>query len=273
MLGLTPDASEGDIRKKYRQLAMKYHPDRNPGVDAQEKFILLTEAYEVLMGKKSVPNAVKAQVRRKTKEDDHVERMKTARRRFTDQVQRERLENERYFNFLTKGRKWKTIRAGAFIGTLLFTLFILDLFLPHHFEEDKVTHFNRSVGSSPGGTSVGLIKSERDDYYWVSHLDYSLYGHSHQFYVESSWIFHNPIRLIVKGKLHNEAYDIHFTVYNSLWFVLIIFLLPLITMQYKRKSIRFTLLYHASYFGTSSTILLFLLTGERWAHLLSLGFI
>ncbi|MDR2710198.1 MAG: molecular chaperone DnaJ [Burkholderiales bacterium] len=49
VLGLGRDASEEDIKKSYRKLAMKYHPDRNPGdKDAEEKFKEAKEAYEIL---------------------------------------------------------------------------------------------------------------------------------------------------------------------------------------------------------------------------------
>lgn len=48
LLGLARDASEADIKKAYRKLAMEYHPDRNQSGDAEEKFKEITEAYEVL---------------------------------------------------------------------------------------------------------------------------------------------------------------------------------------------------------------------------------
>ena len=49
VLGLPRDASEEDIKKSYRKLAMKYHPDRNPDdKSAEDKFKEAKEAYEVL---------------------------------------------------------------------------------------------------------------------------------------------------------------------------------------------------------------------------------
>lgn len=49
ILGLTRDASDEDIKRSYRKLAMQYHPDRNPGnKEAEEKFKEASEAYEVL---------------------------------------------------------------------------------------------------------------------------------------------------------------------------------------------------------------------------------
>src|SRR5690349_10120045 len=48
-LGVAHNASQADLKKAYRQMAMKYHPDRNPGdTSAEEKFKDAKEAYEIL---------------------------------------------------------------------------------------------------------------------------------------------------------------------------------------------------------------------------------
>jgi len=49
ILGVAKNASEEDIKKAYRKLAMKYHPDRNPdSKESEEKFKEVKEAYEML---------------------------------------------------------------------------------------------------------------------------------------------------------------------------------------------------------------------------------
>jgi molecular chaperone DnaJ len=48
LLGVTREASEAEIKKAYRKLAMEYHPDRNPAPEAEARFKEITEAYEVL---------------------------------------------------------------------------------------------------------------------------------------------------------------------------------------------------------------------------------
>lgn len=49
VLGVSKDVAAGDLKKAYRRVAMKYHPDRNPDdAAAEEKFKEASEAYEVL---------------------------------------------------------------------------------------------------------------------------------------------------------------------------------------------------------------------------------
>ena len=49
VLGVDRSASSEELKKAYRKVAMKYHPDRNPGdEEAEEKFKEASEAFEVL---------------------------------------------------------------------------------------------------------------------------------------------------------------------------------------------------------------------------------
>ena len=48
VLGVDKSASESDIKKAYRNLARKLHPDKNPSPDAEEQFKRVSRAYEIL---------------------------------------------------------------------------------------------------------------------------------------------------------------------------------------------------------------------------------
>ena len=48
ILGVSRTASKDEIKKAHRKLALKFHPDKNPGKEAQERFKRIQEAYDVL---------------------------------------------------------------------------------------------------------------------------------------------------------------------------------------------------------------------------------
>lgn len=52
VLGISKTTSQAEIKQAYRNLALKYHPDRNKAADAETKFKKINEAYEVLSNPK-----------------------------------------------------------------------------------------------------------------------------------------------------------------------------------------------------------------------------
>ncbi|XP_051113399.1 chaperone protein dnaJ 20, chloroplastic [Andrographis paniculata] len=53
VLGVSPSASTQEIKRAYRRLALKYHPDVNKETGAQEKFMRIKQAYNALLNSKS----------------------------------------------------------------------------------------------------------------------------------------------------------------------------------------------------------------------------
>ncbi|XP_015792962.1 dnaJ homolog subfamily B member 4 [Tetranychus urticae] len=51
ILGISKDANDDDIKKAYKKMALKYHPDKNKAAGAEEKFKEIAEAYDVLSDK------------------------------------------------------------------------------------------------------------------------------------------------------------------------------------------------------------------------------
>ncbi len=53
VLQIKKNASNEEIKKSFRNLALKYHPDKNKSADSKEKFLRIVEAYEILSDENS----------------------------------------------------------------------------------------------------------------------------------------------------------------------------------------------------------------------------
>lgn len=63
ILGVDKNATQEEIKRAYRKLAKKYHPDSNPGnKEAEEKFKEINEAYEVLGDEEKRKNMISLEV-------------------------------------------------------------------------------------------------------------------------------------------------------------------------------------------------------------------
>ena len=97
VLGLDSKASQSDIRKKYKKMALKIHPNKNPDSTGHNKFIELTEAYEFL--KKQPVSRSKYSVRRTN-----------SRREIKNRSRSRNDDNE------SRDKKLSTIQYGRYIS-------------------------------------------------------------------------------------------------------------------------------------------------------------
>jgi hypothetical protein len=246
------------------------HPDKNPSKEAKDQFIKITEAYDILLGKKPAAAIAKKSTQTKASKDD---RVKQARRRYEDQQRKEAIENERYYQSLIHGKKWKLIKLNALLGAVLSILLVSDLFLPSVFEEDRVEAYSLDVYRAVGGKSISLIRTEKGKDFWIENVNFTLYAYYPDVYIERSRIFRDPIHVISKQKTKHEYFKAYYTFRAATFPTILIFLMPLFTIYFKRKTIVFTLFWHLSLYLTGAAILFFLITNNHWLHLLTFGWL
>lgn len=270
ILGLPENADQTEIRKQYRKLAMRLHPDKNPSPLAKEQFLLVSDAYEILIGRKSPPSNGHVHIS-KSKEKTQEERIREAKIRHDEQLKKERLENERYYRSLFTGRKWKIIKVASIIGCLISLLLIVDLFLPRHFEKDKVEFYARNIHFGNEQIEHSLVKTEKGTYFWIGGIDHTLYSEYPSVYVERTWIFHQPIHLISIQKIKYIYFPIKYTFFSILFIVIILMLVPIFIRFFRQKKVWYTVVYHLALYISTGLILFFLFSNDHWAHLLTLG--
>lgn len=268
LFGLEENASNDELKKAYRKLAMQYHPDRNPDPKAQQVFVDLAEAYEVLINDK-LP---KEKTNKTRKEKSFEERREEAKMRFQKQQEREKREQEHYFASLTKGRKWKIFKRFAQASACISLLLVIDLFLPKHKEMQKVTAFSPIYNGLVGGNTI-CLKTDKNLELFVREPFATMYTTHPEITIFRSWIFHNPTKVFHETGFFKKFFEVDFSV-NSLFPIIpVLFLIPLLTVYFRRKSFWFTLFYIFSFNLVGICFLYFLFYQDRWMHLLTLGFL
>ena len=146
ILGLGETASLRDIKKAYRELAKKYHPDINKSEDAHDKFIQITEAYEVLINQLQSSNTI---IQNKSEWYDEIKRRSRDKARQHARMKYEKFKKEHeafqesglYDLFLLSKYVWRII---------VFPLILVFLFLPI---------LNDEISSQPSGYVVFWLLS------------------------------------------------------------------------------------------------------------------
>ena len=123
-LGVERSASEDDIKRAYRSKAKTLHPDRNSAPDADQAFLELTEAYELLLDPERLAALVEEEAPRdpayhRTVTEEELKARYDARR-----AQRQRDAIERQWRFLRQKRALKQSWAYYPLMVLAYALYL-----------------------------------------------------------------------------------------------------------------------------------------------------
>lgn len=281
ILGLKPGASPQEIRRAYRSLVKKYHPDKNNSAGAQEKFIAIHTAYELLLnGGDTKPAADATKVRQnETQRASQDAQQKAAyeqyrqhaRQKFAQKKAAEEAYKTAYLQDLKSSWKGRWHQLAAVLGLCLFAVVWLDYFLPEKQREIYPTRFGTKTYQSVEGHAVQLFFSTDQRHYWVAdYFSQQLCKSVRIKAIETPWL-RQVKSLEFQEKHWIRRTPVHFTFYWAQIWVSLLFLLPWVSWHFASADIMFVAGSYFSRFVVGPFMIYFLLTETRWLHFLSFG--
>ena len=160
LFGLSPGASEEEIRKRYRELVKKFHPDVNKDANAEKKFIEIQDAYEELMREPEAQLDIDHPAE-PTFQEEYTAYREHARQQFQARKKKEAEELEKLYVRLQTGPIHLLHRCIA-LGSLIVLLSLcLDLILPNQRVSAVITSYSTDVYHSMNGNLVSLAKTNQ----------------------------------------------------------------------------------------------------------------
>jgi curved DNA-binding protein CbpA len=281
ILGIKPQASPQEIRRAYRSLVKKYHPDKNKDAGAQEKFLAIQSAYEQLLSGKVTTEST-ADIRNKERrqaQDDAEQRAsyeayrKHAREKFAQRKAAEAAYKVAYLQDLKTSWKGRWHQTAAVLGLCLFFVVWIDFYLSEKQTRIYPESFALKTYQSMNGHFVQLFKSTDGRSFWVAdYFSQELIKSSAIQSVETPWL-HQVKSIRFQEQHFVKETPVHFTFYWAQIWISLIFLFPFISWRYASADIIFVAGSYFSRIIIGPFILYFLFTEQRWLHLISFGFL
>lgn len=282
--GLPETASQREIKQRYRELVMRYHPDKVGGNAAN--FLEIKEAYEYLTGKKTPPTVQTQTTTRSTstaRQQPYEDRIQQAQQRRKENEYKEHIENQRFFEKITSGLKWKFIQASAIVGLIVSLIILIEQFLPYRYEKDAIIAYDSQLigGISYDVPFTNIVYTEKGRVVYLEKTNFYKVIEPEVFVVKSA-IFHNEIGMIplykerfniASAATSGKMYKLQMSLGAHSLLLFPLFIIPFLTVYFKRKTFTFTVAYYTSLYFFSPVIYFYLFTNDRWFHLLTLGFL
>lgn len=286
VLGLPETATLEDIKKRFRELALTYHPDVNKEESAKVKFANYLKAYQYLLSEGDQLADMYEEFNYKNKKsnpyqgagayDDFQSRqsareeMRMRAKEYAKAHQKEAEEiEERVFESLTKGWPWVVVRALAVLSCLFGLALLVDFWLPvkqngdkvltkvyyQYFQRNTVIYENESTVDVPEHVYLKVAKGD------VFYSDYS--GMLQEFRGFT----------VVKPSGKQFHFSAEFNLFKLYPFFPLLFLIPGILFYYKTNSVRFYMLYFITCVPFPGLLLHQTLREDKLTHFLTwIGF-
>jgi len=271
VFGLIPGASEEEIRKRYRELVKKFHPDVNKDANADKKFIEIQEAYEELLSGNDEQISIEETPETRF-ETQYSEYRNFAREQYQARKKKEAEDLEKLYVRLQSGTIFQWHKTIALISLVVLIALILDLILPSHAVSAVIDSYSTETYQSMNGDLVSLAKTTNGEQFFLNAFANGFFDINPFIKIEKTAILHQSISVLSYGNNVLQEIPIHFSFYWAQFVLFPFFIIPVIFLIYRKKDAYFIMGSYFSRYASGLLLLYFLISQDRWYHLLTLGF-
>lgn len=258
-LGISSSASKSEIKRAYRRLAMKYHPDKNSSEHAQKLFIEINEAYAFLSNEKiSVLNTQQKNYNDSSKKNFSQEELEK-RIQWAKQyakykkIKEEKINEISYHKIQNSSLGWITPLISSISITLAIIIFLdFKILPPLSFKVDLLTNYI-DMGSQK--LALKLRDNKQNEFtFGVSFDDIKRVNIAsiNEYSCQKSRLLRQNTNMILKINDQKVSIFNHYCVYKVFYFYLVILFLPIITLISKGPNSIYIL---STYIITSVSVL------------------
>jgi hypothetical protein len=279
LFGLTQDASEDEIKAAYKKLAKIHHPDISKSPKSVEKFQEIQEAYTYLLQqikRKDNPLEHTRDEERNEEEQEDIDEWTAYRQKawkhYQEKKKKQELELENWYVKLRSGWNRKFFLGIVVLSSTLNLLLTIDYFLPAKIEDDRVAHYSEILYKSMDNHPVSVIETENNRTLWLNNFNNAYFNRSPFIKIQVTPILHHPVEVLITSDYRIYHVPVHFNFYWAQLLIQVILILPLLFLFYKKNDAYFIMGHYATVLLIGGFILYFLITENRFIHLITLGY-
>ena len=271
ILGLNSSATDAEVKRRFRELAKQYHPDRNPNEDATAKFQRLLEAYERIIKKDFDANTGFVSKSNQGNRGNHEAQHREFHRKAWERYEQMRKEQEAYskevFMAFTSGYRMRIKRIIGICCFALLAVLIADETLPLKPIHDRVVGYNSTSYQSFTDGYVNEVSTGYGHHFFLANYTPTLFNEQSEITYYQTAISRSDVYVSLKGK----SFVVHFTYYWARWFLYLLFVLGIIIPFYRKDTILLYLSTYMSLYVISGVVCSYVLLNYRILSIITLG--
>lgn len=267
LLGLKGTESDAEVKKRYRDLAKKYHPDKNTTENSTAQFQALQDAYDRILKQQFELETNKINKAQKTPAQQFHE---NARKRAEEQLRQDEKDRLLFYASFRSGWRKMVIKITAVLAVICILGLLSDDYLPLRNSIENIKSYNPVPSKSIDDNYVYSVTFKNNQSLWLNYNGAHNLENLSSLIVFKTYLFHQPVFVI--NKTTNLKAAVHFTFYWAQTVLLLFAIIPIIIIFYRKNDLFFVLGNYFSLTISSSTLVFFLLNDLKIIHLFTLGF-